>query len=939
MKILPIGNRYKNYSPKTKTSHDRYDAEGALAFKSKLSYSTISKISRNFTSFIRKYNSQPLNKFSSNELMTIMALEGTVAPIGFFTLSEKVPLIAKSLLNHDRVSEVNDSIMSKILDLNYEDGVTVEQAEAFVNLLDIHYKDEIPLFTIQEALENAIYLSEHNRINNNSEELKLIFSSLDRTGAGFLDCLSCAIALENGQKDLTPEELIAYYSTFPEAEDEYVVTWASLNKENRFDMLMLLNESEFIIDVCNRNFDELVPDEQLLRRLKFLEEHKEEFYKIFTNIPFPSDLLGTFYSENSIKKSLEMLTSLSKEALEYCSENRAVYQLFDFELSPFRKESTSGASFDDLKTFVEILAQYDIENCIDLSLESLSYVPVMSKNVQETLITNLMKSYKYFEDTSNLMINKILVKNLFNADLEKNYLTFQNLSSEKLLSELSLKCKNRNPEFIKIAKEFLENTPSLDAYFSDIPGISSEMLIDSLFAISKLQIASLYKLDKNLINQKLVDKYISLLPKDERGATTFERTYIDRDFHSDLIAVKSAYYKFTDPYLMLKLLNLVSVTDSEYANLLLDKGFENLIRKSDDLSNLPYKTKILVQNIFKHAKNLDSNNDIIKLSGKQKMTLITLVSKYHGLLGEKLNEILEDSIVKRIPKTNDYILDYENFRTQTYINLLKVLTGNDIDKAELGNWDLDYFYLVANPKSNDEGELMLAVDLLSQKSLFDYITDQSTPYGKNNSNTECSFNLFDLNYDRWLKGIPSEKIWANGREYTIELFDRNEPNNLFMGNYTNCCTSLDGTHSESVPNYILNTAFNVFLVKDFSGKIIATSRVFAAEIDSKPALVIDNIEASNDFTRKLNPEKEAAFGQDVWNYIIKFADSLSNNKIPVYMTSFCQKISLPEVQSSNKRFKIIGDIKKDFLYVNSLAKVVDPRNEMRSNFLLVRESQ
>ena len=73
--------------------------------------------------------------------------------------------------------------------------------------------------------------------------------------------------------------------------------------------------------------------------------------------------------------------------------------------------------------------------------------------------------------------------------------------------------------------------------------------------------------------------------------------------------------------------------------------------------------KIFSTNINKYnpnAKNLDSNNDIIKLSGKQKMTLITLVSKYHGLLGKKLNEILEDSIVKRIPKTNDYILDYEN---------------------------------------------------------------------------------------------------------------------------------------------------------------------------------------------------------------------------------------------------------------------------------------
>lgn len=939
MKVL-FNNQYNNYRYPQKVGCENNPTVTTPVFTGKLSNDTLRQISTKFSSFIRKYNNnQQLNKFSSNELITIMALEGTVAPIGFFSLSDKSPLIAKALLNHDRVSEVNDSIMSKILNLNYDDGITEEQAELFTNLLDIHYSDDIPLFTIQEALENSIDLSENsiNMINNNSEKLKLIFSSLNRTGAGFLDCLSCSVALNEAKDNLTPDELITYYLTFNDAEDEYVLTWASLDKEKRSKMLNLLNESEFIFDVCQRNYNELIPDEQLLRRLEFLEEYKEEFTSIFTKITFPTDLLSSFYTEKHIKNSLDMLNSLTIAAKEYCIQNGSVYALFDYESVGATHEGYSIANLNDLKTAMEIFAQYDVDNIIDLDLDNLRYIPVMTNDMQQTLVQNLTKSYKCFSDASSLMTNKIFIKNLFNPDLEKNYKTSQNLPIDKILAELSLKCQNRNPEFVKISKEFLEGAPSINAQFSDMPGLNAETLREGLFAISKLQIASLYKLDKNTIKQKYVDKYISLLPKNNTQAMTFERTYIDRDFYSDLIVVKSAYYKFTNPYLLYNLLNLVTVTDAEYANLLLDKGFDNLKSKGDILLNLPYKTKVIIQDVFKHAKNLDSNNEVIKLSGKQKITLVTLISKYHGLLGDELNKILKASIVKTIPKTNDYILDYENFKTQVYISLIKILTGSKIDKANLANWDLDYFYLVANSKNKEEDELKLSVELLSKGILSKYILDKSTKYGKINANTEARFKQDLINYDIWLKGIRPETIYVNGKEFAIELFDRNYPNNLFMGNYTNCCTSLDGTHSEAVPNYILHTAFNVFLVKDSNGKIVATSRVFMSEIDSKPALIIDNIEASNDFTRKLTPEHEADFAQDIWNYIIKFADSISPKQLPIYMTSFCQKINLPQKPASNRQFKILGDVCKNFLYINSVAKVTDTSKEKRSNFYSIRE--
>ena len=937
MKVL-FNKQYNNCkSPKLANSKNK-SMTMSPAFTAKFKYDTLRRISSNFSSFIRRYsNNGQLNKFSSNELMTIMALEGTVAPIGFFSLSDKSPLIAKALLNHDRVSEVNDSIMSKILNIDYEDGVTEKQAETFTNLLDIHYKDDMPLFTIQEALENAIYLSEHYRINNNSEALKYIFSHLNRTAAGFLDCLSCSIALSNSQSKLTPEELIAYYSTFNDAEDEYVITWASLDKENRFKMLKFLNESEFILNVCHRNYNELIPDEQLLRRLEFLEEHKEEFASTFRSIPLPTDLLSGFYSEKNIKNSLDLLNSLSEGAKEYCIQNGSVYPLFDYESVAAGHEGYSMVTLNDLKIVMEIFAKYDVDNIIDLDLDNLRYIPVMTNDMQQTLVQNLMKSNKYFSDASSLMTNKIFIKNLFNSDLEENYKASQNLPIDKILSELRLKCKNTNPEFVKIAKEFLEEAPSIDAQLSDMPKMNAETLREGLFAISKLQIASLYKLDKNIIKQKNVDKYISLLPKDDTQATTFERTYIDRDFHSDLMVVKSAYYKFTNPYLLYNLLNLVTVTDVEYANLLLDKGFDNLKSKGDILLNLPYKTKVIIQDVFKHAKNLDSNNEAIKLSGKQKITLATLISKYHGLLGDELNQILQASIIKKVPKTNDYILDYENFKTQIYISLIKILTGSQIDETNLANWDLDYFYLVANPKRKDEGELKLAVELLSKGDLSKYILDKSSQHGKINANTEARFKQNSINYDIWLKGIDAKTIYVNGKDYTIELFNRDYPNNLFMGNYTNCCTSLDGTHSEAVPNYILNTAFNIFVIKDTNSKIVATSRVFLSEIDSKPALIIDNIEAANDFTRRLTPEQEADFAQDIWNYIIKFADNISTNQLPIYMTSFCQKISLPDKPASNRRFKILGDVSKDFLYINSVAKVADTSKEMRSNFYSIRE--
>lgn len=942
MKITPIkytytpNNHIKKNQQKTQTN---IEYSNQPCFKSRFDYTTICKISNNLKSFLRRYNNAPLNKFTSNELMTIMSLDKVVLPTMFFALYDKSPLITKTLLNHERSAELNDSILEKMLDADYSEGVSEEQAEMFEKLLDVKYEGIFPLFTIPEALENSIQAPTKttSMIIKHSDKLQNIFSGIKASANGFLDYFACAEAFELSN-DLEEDEVKSYYTTFDSAEEKWVVLWSKMDKKDRFEILHLMNESDIIIDACSRSGIELAPDERLLSRLQFLEENRADFYDIFDVAPLPNDLLdGNINTNEGLKKALQTIKSMPSEVKEFCNGNGLLKVFFDFEVITAHKPYLSKVTIDDLKKVVEILSIYNTEEEIDFGIQNINDIPVMSEEMQAILKNNLSGFAKSIAEDVSYYNQKTFVKNLFNDEFEANYNNAQQLINPKIFTQLALKCQNRNPVFTQIAKEFFEKNSNYPIILSDIPNLDEATFIQSLFDISKLQIAALHNLDKGLKKHKKIEEYISLLPKDKLKAMTFERTYIDKDFHSDLMRVKDIYNKFKDPYTFYNLLNLVAVTDAEYANLFLDKGFTSLTETAYNIAHLPYKTKKVMQYLFKHAKTEDSNGEIIKLSGKQKMTIASLISRYYELIEEKMDEIIKDAKIKENFKTKDFVIDYEKFKTSIYKSLIAKASNNEYDLEALNKWDLDYFHLIVKPTFKDDGELALAVELLSKGKLVDYITDKSTPYGANNAITEEKFKENQLDYNLWLNDTKPQTIWINGNEYTIELFDRNNPNNLFMGSYANCCTALDASHGDAAANYILNTVFGIFNIKNSKGNIVATTRIFMAEKDEKPAIVIDSIELSNELSRSLNKNSEEIFANDIFNHIEKFADKISNEKMPIYMSSACAKICLPEHEQKNIMLKPLGSIKKKFLYINSMADVVNTKRDIYASLRIIRE--
>ena len=167
--------------------------------------------------------------------------------------------------------------------------------------------------------------------------------------------------------------------------------------------------------------------------------------------------------------------------------------------------------------------------------------------------------------------------------------------------------------------------------------------------------------------------------------------------------------------------------------------------------------------------------------------------------------------------------------------------------------------------------------------------------------------------------------------------DKSSPNSLFMGYYTNCCTALEASNGFSVPKYLLHSAFNIVAIKDAHGSIVATSRLFIVkQSDNTPALVLDNIEISNDLRRKVSVDDDKKFVQNVWDYMVEYADGISETPIDVFMSSMYKKLEPPECSKVKRNIKILGDFVDNAFYINSKGAVTDITMNHYLEFLLIR---
>lgn len=199
-----------------------------------------------------------------------------------------------------------------------------------------------------------------------------------------------------------------------------------------------------------------------------------------------------------------------------------------------------------------------------------------------------------------------------------------------------------------------------------------------------------------------------------------------------------------------------------------------------------------------------------------------------------------------------------------------------------------------------------------------YVQDEANSIGQTNAQTKAKFEKLGLNYDKWVNFSETDSVEFNGHNFDIKLWDRNPQKDLFMGNRTSCCTAIiDGGNGKATPIYLSNTAFNVVEMTDENGDIVAMSRIFVANVDEKPSIIVENIEINNSFLKNKSQEELHLLREKMLGFVQGLAYVVSNeDDMPVYFSKNYTHVPHEDYEIIEKNVDFVGDISSESVYLN-----------------------
>ena len=179
---------------------------------------------------------------------------------------------------------------------------------------------------------------------------------------------------------------------------------------------------------------------------------------------------------------------------------------------------------------------------------------------------------------------------------------------------------------------------------------------------------------------------------------------------------------------------------------------------------------------------------------------------------------------------------------------------------------------------------------------------------KPNKETKKQFEELGINYNNWVKFNPKsfvekEIILKDGKKAKIKVqkADMNDiKHSLFLGNYASCCTAVgSGANQASAPNYVINKMISCIEVK-LGKEDIGNTMCYIAEIDKKPALIIDNIELKTVYRE--NDEIRDA----IIEYAKKMVGEIGVKDMPIYASPRKHAVNMDKLPIEKKEFRIVG---------------------------------
>lgn len=182
-----------------------------------------------------------------------------------------------------------------------------------------------------------------------------------------------------------------------------------------------------------------------------------------------------------------------------------------------------------------------------------------------------------------------------------------------------------------------------------------------------------------------------------------------------------------------------------------------------------------------------------------------------------------------------------------------------------------------------------------------------------------------------------EEPKANDAQITVQQVDMNNiAHSLFLGNDASCCMSIgSGFKQDIAPNYIMNKMLSAIEIL-VNGKNVGNTMCYIAEINNKPALVLDNIELKPECK---NHSLNDAIRDSIIEYAKKYAKELGVEEMSVYAGFKRNKVSLKDYSFGYEDARIVGSSGDDVIYIDSIPKQDRYNGKQRYSILLYRISE
>lgn len=175
----------------------------------------------------------------------------------------------------------------------------------------------------------------------------------------------------------------------------------------------------------------------------------------------------------------------------------------------------------------------------------------------------------------------------------------------------------------------------------------------------------------------------------------------------------------------------------------------------------------------------------------------------------------------------------------------------------------------------------------------------------------------------------------NEVDLTIKMWNRIPQHDLFQGNYSTCCIGLGEHNGKFMPDYLLNSAFNMIeIVDNQTNRTVGNALCYYAQNNQmKPVLIIDNIEINNSY----KPSDQVC--KNIRDSVALYAKNLNkevtgNDDIPVYIGDNYNDVPTYDLETIEDEFiTFAGKLEAEEIYLDAFNGLINSNN-IRKNVTL-----